>query len=173
MATASTTCWMRSWRSFRRKINTNPPQRTLRNHRERIGSRHEVEAPDGDLTTTDDQRPTTDSPPTEVKVAIIGHPNVGKSTLLNQLTGTSRAIVSPIPGTTRDAVDEIVERDGTAISLHRHGGHPPQGQDAPDGREAFRRHVAQTSRSRRHRAARDRRDRRRQRARRHHRRLRA
>ena len=50
--------------------------------------------------------------PTEVRVAIIGHPNVGKSTLLNQLTGTSRAIVSPVPGTTRDAVDEIVERDG-------------------------------------------------------------
>jgi GTP-binding protein len=50
--------------------------------------------------------------PAEVKVAIIGHPNVGKSTLLNQLTGSSRAIVSPIPGTTRDAVDEIVERHG-------------------------------------------------------------
>ncbi len=48
----------------------------------------------------------------EVKVAIIGHPNVGKSTLLNRLTGTSRAIVSPIPGTTRDAVDEVVERGG-------------------------------------------------------------
>jgi GTP-binding protein len=47
--------------------------------------------------------------PKEVKVAIIGHPNVGKSTLLNRLTGTSRAIVSPIPGTTRDAVDEVVE----------------------------------------------------------------
>ncbi len=60
-----------------------------------------------DLPTTDDQRPTS-----EVRVAIIGHPNVGKSTLLNQLTGSSRAIVSPVPGTTRDAIDEVVERDG-------------------------------------------------------------
>ena len=53
--------------------------------------------------------------PKEVKVAIIGHPNVGKSTLLNRLTGTSRAIVSPIPGTTRDAVDELIEIDGKSF----------------------------------------------------------
>jgi GTP-binding protein len=50
--------------------------------------------------------------PREVKVAIIGHPNVGKSTLLNRLIGAERSIVSPIPGTTRDAVDEIVEHGG-------------------------------------------------------------
>jgi GTP-binding protein len=62
----------------------------------------------------DDEQPATnhDWPPSEVSVAIIGHPNVGKSTLLNQLTGADRSIVSPVPGTTRDAVDEVVERDG-------------------------------------------------------------
>jgi GTP-binding protein len=53
--------------------------------------------------------------PHETSVAIIGRPNVGKSTLLNALTGTSRAIVSPIAGTTRDAVDEVVEFEGNQL----------------------------------------------------------
>jgi GTPase len=51
----------------------------------------------------------------ETSIAIIGRPNVGKSTLLNVLTGSSRAIVSPIAGTTRDAVDEVVEYDGSQL----------------------------------------------------------
>ncbi len=51
----------------------------------------------------------------ETSVAIIGRPNVGKSTLLNALTGTGRAIVSPIAGTTRDAVDEAIEFEGDTL----------------------------------------------------------
>ncbi len=51
----------------------------------------------------------------ETSVAIIGRPNVGKSTLLNALTGTSRAIVSPMAGTTRDAVDEVVQFEGGTL----------------------------------------------------------
>jgi GTPase len=48
----------------------------------------------------------------EIRVAIIGRPNVGKSTLLNRLAGTERSIVSEEPGTTRDTVDELVEYNG-------------------------------------------------------------
>jgi GTPase len=62
--------------------------------------------------TAGDESVTDPEPVYETKVAIIGHPNVGKSTLLNRLTASDRAIVSPIPGTTRDAVDEIVEHNG-------------------------------------------------------------
>ncbi len=50
-----------------------------------------------------------------IKVAIIGRPNVGKSTLLNALVGSERAIVSPVAGTTRDAVDESVQEGNTVF----------------------------------------------------------
>lgn len=53
----------------------------------------------------------------EIKVAIIGRPNVGKSSILNALTGESRSIVSPISGTTRDAIDTIIERNGKTYRL--------------------------------------------------------
>src|SRR5207237_9692457 len=47
-----------------------------------------------------------------VRVAIIGRPNVGKSSLLNRLLNEERAVVSPISGTTRDAIDSEIERHG-------------------------------------------------------------
>jgi GTP-binding protein len=52
-----------------------------------------------------------------VKIAIVGKPNAGKSSLLNKLVGEERAIVSPIPGTTRDAIDTQIELNGLPITL--------------------------------------------------------
>jgi GTPase len=63
-------------------------------------------------TANDEAAASATDGPGETRVAIIGHPNVGKSTLLNCLTASDRAIVSPVPGTTRDAVDELAERNG-------------------------------------------------------------
>ncbi len=52
-----------------------------------------------------------------VRLAIVGRPNVGKSSLLNRLLGEERAIVSPVPGTTRDALDTHMDWEGTPITL--------------------------------------------------------
>jgi GTP-binding protein len=52
-----------------------------------------------------------------VKIAIVGKPNVGKSSLLNSLLGEERAIVSPLPGTTRDAIDTQLEYENIPITL--------------------------------------------------------
>ena len=63
--------------------------------------------------------PTWEAEPEDesVKLAIVGRPNVGKSSLLNRLLGEERAIVSPVPGTTRDAIDTRMEWEGVPITL--------------------------------------------------------
>lgn len=53
----------------------------------------------------------------EIRISIVGRPNVGKSTLVNRLLGESRVIVSPVPGTTRDSVDSAFEQDGHRYML--------------------------------------------------------
>lgn len=63
------------------------------------------------------EAPARDERPRAVRVAIIGRPNVGKSTLLNAMVGADRAIVSPVAGTTRDSVDETVEVDGQTYTF--------------------------------------------------------
>lgn len=52
-----------------------------------------------------------------IKIAIVGKPNAGKSSLLNKLTGKDRVIVSPIAGTTRDSIDTKMEYEGLPITL--------------------------------------------------------
>ena len=59
--------------------------------------------PEEKLTEEEDDRP---------RIAVIGKPNVGKSSLINKLTGEKRAIVSDIAGTTRDAIDSVVKYNG-------------------------------------------------------------
>lgn len=61
--------------------------------------------------------PIEEEPSDVIRLAIIGRPNVGKSSLLNQLLGEERAIVSPIAGTTRDAVDTELEFEGQKYLL--------------------------------------------------------
>jgi len=56
--------------------------------------------------------------PEMATLAILGRPNVGKSTLLNRLLGEERVLVSPVPGTTRDAIDAVVELDGTPFRVY-------------------------------------------------------
>lgn len=64
---------------------------------------------------TPDETPEEEDPP--IKIAVVGRPNVGKSTLVNRLLGQDRVMVSDIPGTTRDAIDVPFEVDGQRYTL--------------------------------------------------------
>ena len=77
-------------------------------------------------TTRPTPRPTSER---IFSVALVGRPNVGKSTLFNRLIGEDRAVVHDLPGTTRDTVDTVVETDEGPIRFVDTAGHAPQGQD--------------------------------------------
>jgi len=59
-----------------------------------------------------------DPPAAMATLAILGRPNVGKSTLLNKLLGEDRVLVSPVPGTTRDPIDAVVDLDGEPFRVY-------------------------------------------------------
>src|SRR4029450_4985751 len=61
-------------------------------------------------------------PPRTPSVVLVGRPNVGKSTLFNRMTGSRRAIVAPVAGTTRDALTRPVEWGGATFNLFDTGG---------------------------------------------------
>src|SRR5258705_3990977 len=86
----------------------------------------------GSPVAPEDTTPTTtDENGGPVEIAIIGRPNVGKSTLLNRMVGEERSIVSPVPGTTMDTVDTEVSRDGRVYRFVDTAGIRPQGETNP------------------------------------------
>jgi GTP-binding protein len=94
-----------------------PPEAVLSEEETETSDKSEEVSPDAQSSpdTQSPHRTHGEFEQHETSVAIIGRPNVGKSTLLNALTGTSRAIVSPIAGTTRDAVDEVIDFEGSQL----------------------------------------------------------
>lgn len=89
-----------------------------------LGDPHPISALHGtgtgdllDVLVATFQRQGEEAEDDAVKIAIVGKPNVGKSSLLNRLVGSERAIVSPIPGTTRDAIDTHIMYEDMAVTL--------------------------------------------------------
>ena len=74
----------------------------------------------------------------QTRIAIIGRPNMGKSSLLNQFVGRERSIVTEIPGTTRDSIDTLMVREGTTYRLIDTAGIRRKGKTHGNGREAQR-----------------------------------
>ncbi|HEV2708061.1 MAG TPA: ribosome biogenesis GTPase Der, partial [Pyrinomonadaceae bacterium] len=72
--------------------------------------------PTGEASATEEED-KRDARRREIRLAIVGRPNVGKSSILNRLLGEDRVIVSPVAGTTRDAIDTVLESDGRTFRL--------------------------------------------------------
>ncbi len=97
-------------------------------HRLGIGAVHAVSAEHGTgafealeaavaALPTASEEPESEAEAGVLRIAIVGRPNVGKSSLVNRLLGSERVVVSDEPGTTRDAIDTFVERDGKSFVL--------------------------------------------------------
>jgi len=89
------------------------------------------------LNLTDEDRVVEERNEDEIKLAIVGRPNVGKSTLLNTIVGEKRAVVSNVPGTTRDTLDVNFMHKGKKIILTDTAGVRRHGKVAHDTPESF------------------------------------
>jgi GTP-binding protein len=80
------------------------------------------EAGPDEMTAVDEHEPWTPETPRPPRVAVVGRPNVGKSTLFNRLVGEDRSVVHDLPGTTRDSIDTLVDtEDGPIVFVDTAG----------------------------------------------------
>src|SRR5258708_11450563 len=86
-----------------------------------------------DALPPEEERPEEEEDEDVVRVAIVGRPNVGKSSLLNAILGFQRSIVSDVPGTTRHAIDIEMEFEGKKVILIDTAGIRRRGRVCPGG----------------------------------------